>query len=199
MEYKCETCGKVFLGYPSKIRKHCSHECYSLGNRGVTRGSRKTPLYSVWTNMRARCSKPNYRYYHNYGGRGIRVCKEWDCSFEAFQSWAFSNGYCSNLQIDRINNNGNYEPNNCRWVTREQNMANTRKFKKGSSKYKGVQRHPVDNQWRTTIRQDGKTKHLGLYRTQLAAALAYDDAAYSLRGKFALLNFPERKRALIGA
>ena len=63
-------------------------------------------------------------HYYNYGGRGIIVCDEWKNSFDKFVQWAFDNGYKQGLQIDRIDNNGNYEPVNCRWVDVKQNCRN---------------------------------------------------------------------------
>lgn len=69
--------------------------------------------------MRARCNKPNCSGYHKYGAKGIRVCEEWNKSFEPFMDWALSNGYSDELTLDRINSAGNYEPSNCRWVTQK--------------------------------------------------------------------------------
>lgn len=82
-------------------------------------------LNRVWRGMRERCSNENRAEYHNYGGRGIHVVSEWD-SYEVFRDWSLTHGYASDLDIDRINNNGPYSPDNCRWVTRKQNLRNTR-------------------------------------------------------------------------
>ena len=82
-------------------------------------------LYEVWLTMRNRCENPNREKYKDYGARGIKVCEEWHDS-EVFCKWALDNGYKEGLQIDRINNNGNYEPNNCRWVTPKENSRNRR-------------------------------------------------------------------------
>ena len=91
----------------------------------TTHGKSDTRLYTIWKNMRRRCSDKKNTGYHNYGGRGIKVCDEWQ-DFMKFYSWAVSNGYKSNLSIDRIDNNGNYEPNNCQWVTVERQANNKR-------------------------------------------------------------------------
>lgn len=78
-------------------------------------------LRGRWVGMVARCADKKNR---NYGGRGISVCDEWRNSFDAFAQWAVSSGFSPELQIDRINNDGNYEPGNCRWVTKKVNMNN---------------------------------------------------------------------------
>lgn len=81
-------------------------------------GLYKSRLYNIWKHMKSRCNNPKDAKYHNYGGRGILVCKEWD-DFIPFYEWAISNGYRDDLEIDRTNNDGNYCPSNCRWVTRK--------------------------------------------------------------------------------
>jgi hypothetical protein len=80
--------------------------------------------------MRVRCKNPKDAKYRLYGGRGISVCDEWDKSFEAFRDWAKTHGYTDELTIDRIDCNGNYTPENCRFVTRAENNRNRRNVKR---------------------------------------------------------------------
>jgi len=93
-----------------------------------THGLSKTPLYPVLNNIKDRCNNTDNEEYHNYGGRGIKVCKEWSNSMGivAFTKWAENNGYKKGLQIDRKDNNGPYAPWNCRWVTPKVNSNNKR-------------------------------------------------------------------------
>ena len=88
--------------------------------------SPKSRLYRIWEAMRQRCNNPNRDNYCYYGGRGIRVCPEWD-SFRAFEKWSLAHGYQEDLSIDRINNDDGYSPDNCRWVTMKVQAANKRK------------------------------------------------------------------------
>lgn len=88
--------------------------------------ARKYPrIYNIWCHMRRRCKNPSDNSFARYGGRGICVCEEWD-DFLNFLNWALENGYSNELQIDRINNNGNYEPRNCRWTTEYVQSRNKR-------------------------------------------------------------------------
>ncbi len=84
----------------------------------------QTRLYHCWSSMKQRCYYRKNNRYNYYGGKGITVCKEWKDSFDNFKEWALSNGYKDNLTIDRIDPNKNYEPSNCRWITKQENSKN---------------------------------------------------------------------------
>ncbi len=98
---------------------------HSFGKRGVNAVSYKhgdtgTKLYDIWAHMRYRCFNTGSKAWKWYGGRGIIVCDEWR-EFTAFKEWSLANGYQEGLSIDRIDNNGNYAPYNCQWLSRLEN------------------------------------------------------------------------------
>lgn len=102
-----------------------------IGNRNsVIHGKSGTRLYRIWKSMRIRCNCPTSPPYKNYGGRGIRICDEWN-DFENFYEWAYANGYDETAEymqctLDRIDVNGNYEPNNCRFANWKVQSSNKR-------------------------------------------------------------------------
>lgn len=128
---KCD-CGTEKVFGLSNIRRGTTTSCgcyykeVAIKLRGKYGEFVNTKLYGVWKTMKQRCYDSNKQHYECYGGRGIVVCDEWKTDFLAFYNWALNNGYKEGLTIDRINNDGNYEPSNCRWVSQKEQSKNRR-------------------------------------------------------------------------
>lgn len=122
---KCD-CGATHIARACSLRSSAVKSCGCLARETSAQNNRKhglahkDPLYTVWKGMRERCTNPRQKYWHRYGGRGIRVCAEWD-DFVAFRTWALAHGWRHGLQIDRIDDTQGYSPNNCRIVTCKEN------------------------------------------------------------------------------
>lgn len=125
---KCALCGGEVVmtknSITDRINQNCG--CVKIRKSKLKHGMSKTPLYQCWQSMKDRCLNPNDAEYKNYGGRGIKVCDEWLGYYGSrnFFDWALANGYKEGLTIDRIDVNGNYEPGNCRWVTKQAQAHN---------------------------------------------------------------------------
>jgi len=194
---KCVVCGRVQLLPPSTAlkRRCCSRECsQKITPRLTSHRESNTRLHGIWCQMKGRCNcktNPGFAYY---GGRGVRVCEEWKDSYDSFRDWANANGYQDRLELDRINVNGNYEPENCRWATRTQQMRNTRKrVNAKTSRFKGVSLHSQNKRWIAQIGINKRTIYVGSFDTEEQAALAYDERALQEFGEFANVNFSRKE------
>ena len=175
---KCD-CGGVTISQSNDLKSGRAKSCGCLRHTpppNKTHGKSKTRIYRIRRAIIARCYNSNHEQYKDYGGRGITVCVEWLNSFTAFYEWAVASGYTDDLTIDRKDNNGNYEPNNCCWVTRKEQANNRRN--------------------NILVTYNGKTQSV----TQLAEELGIDSAI--LRARIYIgwdiekaINTPIRKRA----
>ena len=124
----CEREVEKHLG-PGKRDKSCGCSKNDLiSDKIIKHGEINTRLYVIWGNMKQRCLNPNYKHYKDWGGRGITICDEW-LEYISFRDWALNNGYQEDLEINRINNDGNYEPYNCNFITSKENTQHRRSSK----------------------------------------------------------------------
>lgn len=128
--WKCQCeCGELVytqISQGSRECRKCAYERISIERTVHGESSNKSRLYNIWIGVRTRCSNNNRPDYKYYGGRGIKVCQEWN-EYANFKKWAEESGYAEGLEIERKNVDGNYESDNCKWITRREQMRNTRK------------------------------------------------------------------------
>ena len=131
-------------------------------------------LGKVFEGMKQRCNNPQNKNYEKYGGRGIKICTEWLNDPKKFFDWAIKNGYKEGLSIDRIDVNGNYEPDNCRWADNETQCLNQGLRKDNKTGYKGI--YYSEGVYRVQITRNKKRHYFGSYKTLPEAIKVLEDA-----------------------
>ena len=180
--YKCGFCGTKFKALTFNVKNGNTKSCGCYQKRRTsesnkTHGLGYTRLYNIWANMKDRVFNTKNKQYNDYGGRGITICDEWKNDFMSFHDWAITNGYEEDkgLSIDRIDNDENYCPENCRWTTSIIQNRNKRISKNNTSGYKGVCYPKGNNKYLAQIYVNNKNIHLGYFQTAVEGAVAYNN------------------------
>ena len=179
--YKCGFCGTEAKIVMAQVKRGHTKSCGCYGKQNAKNGTNKkhnlcnTRIYGIWKAIKGRVLNPKYKTYKYYGGRGITICDEWKNDFKSFYGWAMSNGYSDELTIDRIDNDGNYEPNNCRWVTKNIQNRHKRIPKNNTSGYKGVSYSKRDGNYQTYVKIKSKKICIGYFQTAVEGVVAYNN------------------------
>jgi len=168
---RCD-CGSFSKARATLLKCGDTRSCGCLHKETVsalfkTHGLRKHPLYNRWYHMITRCYNEGGWAYKHYGGRGITVCDRWRNSLENFME-DMGPSFDPKLSLDRIDNDGNYEPDNCRWATQSEQLRNKRGF--GTSKHLGVNYNKRAKKWQARLFMNEKSTHLGYFTTEQEAA-----------------------------
>ena len=179
----CGNTVSVIVGMITSGRqKSCG--CYKKINdkKPKTHGMSRSKPYNVWCGMIARCTNPKDSRWEDYGGRCVQVCEEWRNSFEQFWN-DMKDTYREGLTLDRVDVNSGYSKSNCRWTTISVQGHNKRKLENCKSSYIGVTLDLGTLKWRARISVTKEfRKHLGMFKTEYEAALAYDNASELVYG-----------------
>jgi len=196
---KCECGNERDLNLPvlanGKSRSCGCLKADEIRDRDNYQGIKGTPIYRIWENMKTRCYNKKSEKYHCYGGRGITVCDEWLHDPKAFYDFAVSSGWTPDSQIDRKDNDGNYSPDNCRFVSREVNINNVQLLKKSNtSGYRGVKRS--NSYFAACVRISGYPHfYKAGFKTAEDAAVCRDNFIIK-NGIETPLNFPELRGSI---
>ncbi len=172
---RCE-CGQEKIVLGSDLRKGITKSCGCYNHEQHSKhNGYEEKLYSVWKSMRYRCRNTNHQNYDKYGGRGIEICDEWYNSYSSFRKFAYGKGYDPNIDgcsqtIERIDVNGNYEPNNCKLASRKEQANNKRnnvyieidgtvKTMSQWAEYSGVNRSTIQGRYNHGVRGEDLIKH----------------------------------------
>jgi hypothetical protein len=172
-------CGETFFACTGSVQKGHTRSCGCLRNtlmdkKSTTHGLSNHPLYNIWNAMMNRTNNIKNKRFSSYGGRGIKVCARW-LNISNFIEDMYPS-YCVGLSLDRIDNDGNYEPSNCRWTSSEVQNRNRRvRMSNNTSGYRGVTWDKRNNKWSASIGVNKKVIRIGRFDTAISAAIAYDN------------------------
>lgn len=185
MEYQlnCRECGNIRVVYSKPTKQSMARLCKDCGYKARKvhkdgHGETGTRLFTIWNSAKKRTNGSMNKVAFRYTEKGIKMCKEWRDDYKVFALWARQNGYKDELTLDRIDNDGDYEPNNCRWTTKSIQAQNTAKLRKNNtSGYRGVvfERNSNIHPFVAVIHHDDSSHRIGLYKTAKEAAIAYDE------------------------
>ena len=163
----CKNCGKEII----KFKIYCSRKCY-FEYRHKNQHSYDN-LYQRYVDMKSRCYNPNNCNYKHYGARGIKVCDEWlgEDGYKNFKKWSLENGYKKELSLDKIDNNGNYSPNNCRWTTKRIQNINKRPGTPNTSGFIGVRIHSSKTCYYGSVKINDKSYYTGCSKDIIITAI----------------------------
>jgi hypothetical protein len=176
-KFRCN-CGNLFEARISAVKiDHTSCGCIKREKdikRHLTHGMYGTSSYTKWGDIRERTGNPNSNNYKDYGGRGITMFPPWREDFQLFYDYVSALPHFGEkgLTLDRINNDGNYEPGNLRWATQHIQSTNSRIQKNNTSGYKGISFIKKENRWVATIKVMGKSIYIGQFKAKEQAVIA---------------------------
>jgi hypothetical protein len=180
--YKC-FCGNQFSACTRSVQKGHVYSCGCLrdalmARKSTTHGLSSHPLYNIWNAMMNRTNNIKNKRFSSYGGRGIKVCERW-INVASFIDDMYPYYYIG-LSLDRIDNDGDYEPENCRWTSNEIQNRNRRVImSNNTSGYRGVTLDKISNKWSASIGVNKKVIRIGRFDTAISAAIAYDNYVIS--------------------
>lgn len=169
-KFECLLCGNYIFTKGTSVKNGYTKSCGCISkNNAKTHGMHGTPLYKKWKGMKARTKSNDQVHKERYKDRGIVVCKRWE-KFENFYN-DMNESYVEGSELDRIDNDGNYEPSNCRWVTHKENSNNRSKYKNKTG-YTGIHYRENKNQYEANVCINRKPKHIGVYKNLKDAVIA---------------------------
>lgn len=172
----CPKCNNVFTFKEIDhhiLKKH--NICKSCVSSKHKEALNRTRLYGIWASMKHRIQGKNKKDYIVYKEKNIKICKEWAKDYTVFSKWALSNGYKDNLTIDRIDNDKDYMPSNCRWVSQTIQNRNQRLLRSSNtSGYRGIEFRKDTKKWTASITVDYKKVSLGCFKCRFEAIYARD-------------------------